>query len=195
MPFSFRDVFKKDKVVKNRYIVITAPEISEYKEFFLITQDKEIREEFSFFKSFDLEDCKNHVEWWVNENRNKSSPNLIFFIRTTSEVAKIYDSQNSKLIGFVCLSKTGTGDFAVTGYHDLLNFGILKEHRNYGLMTIALKMTIVRFRELGYNLLPAFVKHNNLPSMKVLEKCGFTCIEESGTLLDLTGKLYIYRLK
>jgi RimJ/RimL family protein N-acetyltransferase len=195
MIFSIQNMFKKDKQLKNFYLVITAPEKSEYSEYYTITQDKGISDEFTIFRNFTLEDCKNHIEWWVDETRNKATPNLLFFIRITYESAEIYNENNSRLIGFICISTASPGDFAYTGYFNLLNFGIISEFKNRGLMTTAMKMSIERFKELGYNLLPAFVKHDNLARMRVLEKCGFNYLNEPGSLLSLIGKLYIFRLK
>jgi len=195
MDFSIQNIFKKDKQLKNFFLVITAPEKSEFTEYLPITQDTEIRNEFAFLRNFTLEDCKNHIEWWVDETRNKATPNLLFYIRISYEPAKIYNEKNSRVIGFICISPASPGDFAYTGYYNLLNFGIISEFKNRGIMTTSLKMSIERFRELGYNLLPSFVKHDNLASMRVLEKCGFYNLNEQGTILSLMGKLYIFKLK
>jgi RimJ/RimL family protein N-acetyltransferase len=169
------------------FLVLTNPHSGDYSEFFELTQDERIQSEFKNFQNFDANDVIEHINQWIEIN-NSESLNWLKLIKIGFEDAEIYDSTNSKLIGFMSISDAGIVDQAITGCNNLFNFGIMEEFRNQGLMTNAVRMRLQRLKEMNYNLLYALVKSDNHASERVLEKAGFQILDEVAT-----GKLYMIR--
>jgi RimJ/RimL family protein N-acetyltransferase len=112
-------------------------------------------------------------------------------IKLTKQASPIdrYDDSNSKTIGFITLADAGMSDFIRSGFKMLLNYGIIATHRGKGLMTHALNMRLEKYKELGINLVPAYIKGDNPASERVLQKCGFIRIVD-----DMFGSTYVKNL-
>ncbi|MGE5580511.1 MAG: GNAT family N-acetyltransferase [Bacillota bacterium] len=79
-----------------------------------------------------------------------------------------------------------------------LGFGIVPSHQGQGLMREALqRVTGFGFQAMNLDILEAYTEQGNLPSLKLLERCGFSevgRVDEEGTAGGRTYHMVIYRL-
>lgn len=162
------------------HLVLTPPHQNDLVEFHKMNQDLMIQMEFSNLKNITLEGSKQLLENILKSF--EESPNYDFcFIKIAFSLNSqdYYDSSNSVLVGFISVSEGSLTEFKFSGFETLLTYGIIEKYRNIGLMTNALNFRIERFEELGFNIIPAYLKGKNPASEKVLRKCGFIKILEN----------------
>jgi RimJ/RimL family protein N-acetyltransferase len=155
-----------------------------------MNQDLMFQKEFHSIRNMTLDESKKLLTTIISDNKQNSKTDFCFVkITHTLNEKNYYDSINSVMVGFISVNEATMEEFKYSGFQTLLNFGIIEQFRNIGLMTNALNFRVERFEELGYNIIPAFIKGANPISEKVLKKCGFLKILENNM-----GSIYVRRI-
>lgn len=156
------------------HLLLTNPNRNDLEEFHKMNQDPLLQREFHNLRSITLEKSEAMLLEYIRISESNSSENFCF-IKVAPQVSPndYYDITNSSIVGFISVNQSGDLDFQTSGFQILLNYAILEKYRNRGLMTQALNLRMKRFEELGFNILPAYIKGENGASEKVLRKCGF----------------------
>jgi RimJ/RimL family protein N-acetyltransferase len=172
-------------------LATTPFQLSDAGQFYELCKDSEIKLEFPNLRFENIQDAENYLENRIGEIE-KSSLSFFKAIRIVfNGLEEFYTDKNNILIGFISLNRTGSFDQILAGgIEHTLRYAIKSEYRRKGLMTIALNLTLDAMYQDGYNILAATVKKENIPSLKVLEKCGFVMVRDSGLSL-----LYVKRIK
>jgi RimJ/RimL family protein N-acetyltransferase len=171
-------------------LLLTLPHMNDYVEFHEINQDFQLQSEFPNLRNQSLQEAKVILDKWIIRNHEPGPADFVF-VKIAKEVNEknYYDSSNSKMIGFITVNESALSDFSRTGFKTLLNYGLMEKYRNKGIMTMALKMRIEAYIDLGYNILPAYIKGDNPASERVLRKCGFRRVND-----DILGSTFVKRL-
>ena len=172
-------------------LILTNPQLHDIQSFHSLISEPKIQKEFISFRGASIDGVKNFLELWINK-RKELFPSTLRLIKLTKvEEGEFYDDTNSRLIGFITINEANIlGDRLFSGQKYLMNFAISEHYENHGFMTLALKMFSERLYENGYNLVSAFVKHNNPASVRILVKCGFYKVREVSE-----GSTYVKPLK
>lgn len=161
------------------FLVTTPIQTGDAKSILDLVKDKEIFEEFLNFRFKDMKEAEEYIRNMIAYNENSGK---CFFQMTkiAFKEAPVYDDSNSISIGFVTLYDTGISDRLFSGgFNQNLGFAIKLQYRNKGLTTLALTQVLERLLQLEYTIVPAFVKHGNVASERVLQKCGFDKVLET----------------
>ncbi|MBC6365263.1 GNAT family N-acetyltransferase [Algoriphagus sp. AK58] len=162
------------------HLVLTPPHQNDLIEFHKMNQDLMIQREFSNLKNITLDGSKQLLKNIImNFEENPNSDFCFIKLAFNLNDQDYYDNSNSVLVGFISVNEGSFTEFNFSGFQTLLTYGIIERFRNKGLMTNALNFRIERFEELGFNIIPAYIKGNNPASEKVLIKCGFIKILEN----------------
>ncbi|HDX9630689.1 TPA: GNAT family N-acetyltransferase [Bacillus cereus] len=131
-----------------------------------------------------LPDWKSTKEQRVNWVTNDEIPeNKAFLdaVRTTTNTDDhilrlgIFKKTTNEFVGWCC---TGMKDELPAPNREIM-YAISNEHQNHGYATKATKGLIdYLFKETNLNVLNAIALINNVPSNKVIKKCGFTYLSE-----------------
>ncbi len=172
------------------FLITTTIQLSDAYAFLELAKDEEIMSEFPNMRFKDINEAQEYLNQQIEIN-NVSEKNFFRAIRIIFDTdTGEYTDSNSILIGFISLHDVGTMDSLLTGgFHQNLSYAIKQQYRRKGLMTRALNLTLNAMIENGYNLVPALVKPNNIPSEKVLLKCGFDKVNSTPM-----GNTYVKRL-
>ncbi len=161
-------------------LATTPFQLSDASQFFELSKDPDIRKEFPYMRFENFEDAKQYIEYQIEVTQ---SSRVSFFkaIRIVfNGLETIYTEKNNILVGFISLHKSGSFEQMLAGgFEQTLSYAIKSAFRRKGLMTIALNMTLDAMRQDGYNVVAAIVKHDNSPSIRVLEKCGFVMVRDA----------------
>jgi RimJ/RimL family protein N-acetyltransferase len=161
-------------------LATTPFQLSDAIQFFELSKDSDIRKEYPNMRFENVDEAKQYLEHQIEITK---SSRVSFFkaIRIVfNGLENVYNEKNNILVGFVSLHKSGTFDQMLAGgFEQTLSYAIKSSFRCKGLMTTALNMTLDAMRQDGYNVLAAIVKRNNIPSIRVLEKCGFVMVRDS----------------
>lgn len=165
----------------NEPSLATTPfQLSDATQFFELYKDPDIRKEFPYMRFENIDDARQYLEHQIEETQ---SSRVSFFkaIRIVfNGLETVYTEKNNILVGFISLHKSGSFDQMLAGgFEQTLSYAIKSAFRRKGLMTTALKMTLDAMRQDGYNAVAAIVKKGNIPSIRVLEKCGFVMVRDS----------------
>lgn len=169
------------------HLVLTYPVLEDLDSFHELCLDEDIKKEFQNFSSYSLEKREEHLNYWIKQNIVGQKGHFLQLIKlTTKPDSYFFDNNNSRLVGFIYNSDSQS-DSVSAGIQNinLLSFAVHSEFRNYGVMTNALKLIFAEMIEREYGYACAFVKSNNLPSQRVLEKAGFVKVRDA-----IGGKLY-----
>jgi RimJ/RimL family protein N-acetyltransferase len=158
-------------------LATTPFQLSDAKQFFELTKDSEIKREYPNMNFDNLEEAEEYLKHQI-EITQDSSVSFFKAIRIVfNGLENNYDEANNILIGFISVHKSGLSDQLFSGgFEQTLAYGIKSKFRGKGLMTLALSMTLEAMRQDGYNLIAALVKKENKPSIRVLEKNGFSLV-------------------
>jgi RimJ/RimL family protein N-acetyltransferase len=161
-------------------LATTPFQLSDATQFFEISKDPDIRKEFPFMRFENIDEAKQYIEHQL-EVTQRSRVSFFKAIRIVfNGLEAVYTEKNNILIGFISLHKSGSFDQMLAGgFEQTLSYAIKSAFRRKGLMTTALNMTLDAMRQDGYNVIAAIVRQNNIPSIRVLEKCGFIMIRDS----------------
>ncbi|HDR6299109.1 GNAT family N-acetyltransferase [Bacillus cereus] len=131
-----------------------------------------------------LPDWKSTKEQRVNWVANDEIPaNKAFLdaVTTTTNIDDhilklgIFKKSTNEFVGWCC---TGMKDELPAPNREIM-YAISNEHQNHGYATKATKGLIdYLFKETNLNVLNAIALINNVPSNKVIKKCGFTYLSE-----------------
>ncbi|EOQ30645.1 TPA: GNAT family N-acetyltransferase [Bacillus cereus] len=131
-----------------------------------------------------LPDWKSTKEQRVNWVANYEIPaNKAFLdaVTTTTNIDDhilklgIFKKSTNEFVGWCC---TGMKDELPAPNREIM-YAISNEHQNHGYATKATKGLIdYLFKETNLNVLNAIALINNVPSNKVIKKCGFTYLSE-----------------
>ena len=154
------------------YLIITNPKQHDCNSLFMLTQDTDIRSEFSNLNFLSIQNVKHYIQYWdeINNRNELEFLRLIKYSNLNVGQTSTWHDSNSMLLGFI-----SNNDYVsyYTNCKTTLNYAVSSKYRNRGILTHALNMTIERMKSEGYNFAAAYVKHNNIPSIRVLEKCDF----------------------
>lgn len=91
----------------------------------------------------------------------------------------------STVVGIVTLTAIERGVFQ----NGRFGYSVDAEWQGRGIMTAAIREVInFAFDELGLHRVEANVMPRNIPSRRVLEKCGFTCVGRSPRMVKINGE-------
>jgi RimJ/RimL family protein N-acetyltransferase len=160
------------------HLILTEPGLHDIEAFHFLTCDPAIKKEFVQFRLFTIDDAKKHLDYWIGLNQQKDLQFLRMIKVSPLNIGEtdIWDESNSYLVGFLANSNDAS-PYATS--RTTLNFGIHSDWCNKGLMTMSLNMNDDYMKSRGYNFAAAFVKHGNIASSKVLQKCNFQVDEEN----------------
>ncbi len=160
-------------------LATTPFQLSDANQFFELSKDPDIRNEYPNMRFENIEEAKAYLEAQIDLTENSG---LSFFkaIRIVYDgLEPVYTEENNILVGFISLHKIGALDqIFAGGFQQTLGYAIKSAYRGKGLMTIALNMTLDAMRRDGYNVMAAAVKKQNISSIRVLEKCGFIMVRD-----------------
>ena len=160
-------------------LATTPFQLSDANQFLELSKDPDIRKEYPNMRFENVNDAKQYLEHQIEITK---SSNVSFFkaIRIVfNGLETNYTERNNIIIGFISLHKTqGFEQMLAGGFEQTLSYAIKSTYRRKGLMTIALNMTLDAMEQDGYNVVAGIVKSHNIPSVRVLEKCGFLMVRD-----------------
>ncbi|EMI9089768.1 MULTISPECIES: GNAT family N-acetyltransferase [unclassified Bacillus (in: firmicutes)] len=118
---------------------------------------------------------------WVTNDEIPANKAFIDAVTTTTNIDDhilklgIFKKSTNEFVGWCC---TGMKDELPAPNREIM-YAISNEHQNHGYATKATKGLIdYLFKETNLNVLNAIALINNVPSNKVIKKCGFTYLSE-----------------
>lgn len=170
------------------FLVNTPPQISDAYFFVEMSRDRAILDEFT---QFNFDSLLHAEEYLRHRLENSSTKYFLKVIRIAfAEDIDIYTEDNSIPIGFISMNWSSLGEeIALMGLQNHISFAMIENYRGKGLMTKAMIMLLDAMLTDGYNMVPSITK-NNIPSERVLIKCGFQ--KARSTPL---GNIFVKRLK
>lgn len=171
------------------FLVNVLPHKDDSDAFYKMNQDEGLKKEFLNLKhNYSKKESDDLLDSIIELNNENGFCDFCL-IKIAFSDSLHYDDSNSKTIGFISVNEASVTEHFKIGFKHLLNFGILTVYRNKGIMTSALEMRMEYFKDLEYNIMPAFVKGKNFASERVLQKCDFVKIRES-----IYGTTYVKRV-
>jgi ribosomal-protein-alanine N-acetyltransferase len=138
--------------------ILREQEDSDVEDFFRYYTDPSVNEFILTEVPRSTEDARRELYYWRNVFYNNDG---IYFA--------IANKSDNKMIGAVGLSSKYSHHNRIE-----LSYDMAKEYWRKGIMTSAIGEVIkYGFEELKINRIEAFASINNIPSIKLLEKCGF----------------------
>ncbi|HDR8171964.1 GNAT family N-acetyltransferase [Bacillus cereus group sp. RP37] len=118
---------------------------------------------------------------WVTNDEIPANKAFLDAVTTTTNIDDhilklgIFKKSTNEFVGWCC---TGMKDELPAPNREIM-YAISNEHQNHGYATKATKGLIdYLFKETNLNVLNAIALINNVPSNKVIKKCGFTYLSE-----------------
>ena len=146
-------MLETDRVIIRRFTIEDAKDM-----FNNWTSDKDINKYMLWDLHCTIDDSIKTIEFYIKCYENNSS--YIMFA--------IVDKISNEVIGSISYNLNRRHDYASIGYL------LCKKMQNKGIMTEAINVfTNYLFNELKCNRIEAEVIKDNIPSIKLLEKCGF----------------------